>query len=263
MKKIAFALVMGTFVGSAMADVYTNGPVITDLGAGAGGGDVSRLNGDARATTFGLAAGRNAAGPGPYWMCENFSTGANAGGYLLQNVTTLAYISNSTAAISGYLKVYSSDPSAGGTLIYGDFTNARGTSSAWRPNGVNVYRVSNESNLQNTSRQLQAVSMNLGAGVGLAANSTYFLVWTYSAASSTSIFSPMVTKDYSSGAGNAKVYWTGGSPQWRDALANAADASSGVELPYSATYAAVPEPGSIIAIGAGLAALVARRRRKA
>jgi len=269
MKKLAFALVMGAFGASAFADIYNNGPVVTDIGAGAGGADISRLNADPLSGTFGLAAGRNASSPGPYYMADDFTNPLSTK-VKLTRVTVYAYTNNATATTlnGAFIKVLDAAPDGANNLMYGDFVTSRGQNMGFWVNGDTgheVYRVSNMDNASNTQKKIQKADIILGTGVELGPGQTVWLVWTFAASGTTSIFVPMVSHDYANGRGNAfqRKRASDGSDNWAPALATATDEGSRVELPYQAEYETVPEPGTIIAVGAGLAALVARRRRKA
>ncbi|MCW5518334.1 T9SS type A sorting domain-containing protein [Aureitalea sp. L0-47] len=79
----------------------------------------------------------------------------------------------SPASISGVvIQIWDGDPSAGGSVIYGDFINNVWTGAAWS----NTYRES-ESN-PGTGRAIQLVNAELPGGVELAPG-TYWIDWQY------------------------------------------------------------------------------------
>jgi len=262
MKKIAFAVVLGAFASASFADMWDNGSIVgaTGVGAGFGGNDASFFDDDPLATTFGLQESFTASGIGPASLADNYTPTTDV---LVTRFCSYFYINNNAnAAVSaGFIRVYLGNPSAGGVLIYGDVVTSRLLDQGNLMNGAHtVYRASSSDPTASTKLVKQA-SMNLGAGVALLAGGDYWFQWTYRPGTGmgTSLFSPMEAR-----RGDAlQQLRSGGVPVWGPALSSATDNGSQVDLPFCLEYTVVPEPGTIIAVGAGLVALVARRRRKA
>ena len=279
MKKLAFGVVFGVMAASANADFWSNGNLVTNAGAGAGGADISAITADARGATFGLNDNHNGNPPGPFWVSDDFTSG---GLWLVSAVHVYAYVFDSATASmnEAYVRIYQGTPdSLTPTLIYGDGTNNRLTGAAFAQssNGRDIYRTSNAaSTATNTQRHIQDVTIGLGAGVALTAGTQYFVEWSLGAGNVTTTtglsVAPLSLANTNASGPNGLVHYengqpTGGGdgdPNWGPAAINATNVEgSKVDLPFALDYTVVPEPGTMIAVGAGLVALAARRRRKA
>jgi hypothetical protein len=136
-------------------EIYDNGPVINAPGGGPGGSDGSIL----QVTTLGL----NTLGGG-WQLTANNSLADDFTVPTFWNVDSIKVYgyqtgSSTTSSFTGlYIKIYDGDPSAGGTVIWGDFTTNRMVSTYW----INGYRYSD--NNVGTTRPLMAI---VGATPGL------------------------------------------------------------------------------------------------
>lgn len=258
MKKLAFAVVMSVVAGSASAEWWSNGNVVTHTNIGAGGNDISAFNVDPLTTTFGLQVSTSASGIGPASLADNYMT---TGAVAVTKLRVQWYVTNNSAPTldAAYVRVYQGDPKAGGTLIYGDMVTSRLLSSAATDNnGHSVYRTSGSTGTAatNTQRKLQAAVIGTG-NLQLMANTNYYFAWSLNSPDSTSVFGASLGRR---GDGRQELT-SNGAPAWFDALGTATNANSGVDLAFELETTPVPEPGTMIAVGAGLVALIARRRK--
>lgn len=259
MKKLAFAVVMSVVAGSASADWWSNGNVVTHVNGGNGGAnDISAFNVDPLTTTFGLQACINASGIGPASVADNYTPDTDVAVTKLR-VAYYVQSPNEPTLDGGYVRVYAGDPMAGGTLVYGDMVTSRLLSHGYMDNnGHSVYRTAGSTgvNANSTLRRLALATIGTG-DLQLTAGQSYYFAWSLSSTVVTSVFCPTLGRR---GDGRQELT-SNGVPTWFEALGTATNANSDVDLAFELETTAVPEPGTMIAVGAGLVALIARRRK--
>ena len=231
-----------------MAQLWDNGPFITHPGAGFGGAHVSM------ASAVPNSAGNNTNGTivNSFAIADDFTVGGL--GWDVTTVEMFAYDSLAPAGVPRFTSTLMEirDGSPTGTLI------ATGTTS-WAYSGIN--RVFNgAANLLNTDRQVQRVTgvFNVTLNPG-----TYWLV--HSIQTTGSAWTPYVMdpnvqnpNDPITRVGNAMIRNTG---VWAPGTVTTGAWNQAPEHPFIVNGQPVPEPGSMIALGLGAAALLARRRR--
>jgi len=161
------ALALFGFTGVACAQqlppqLFTNGPVVNQIGVGSGGGDVSAIQTDF--VTFGFNCSRSANssfGDDFTTTCGVLWTPQEIEVYAYQND---ALTSNPPTINGAYVRVYDGPPgNPSSNVLFGDFINNRLISTTWKQGatpGTFTYRVPQFS-LANSTRAIQAVRISL------------------------------------------------------------------------------------------------------
>jgi hypothetical protein len=182
------------------AVLYDNGPLITHVGAGVGGADVSALQ---------VSLGMNTLGAGQqyslgYSMADDFTV-TDAAGWQIDDITFFAYQSNSptTSTITGvYVQIWNGDPSSGGSVIWGDLTTNRLLTTGWS----NIYRATDTNYTTTSNRPIMENVATIGTTL---AQGTYWLqVSTDGSASYSGPWAPPITILGQTTTGNALQYTT-------------------------------------------------------
>ena len=192
---------------STRAVLYDNGPLVTHEGTGAGGYDESVLHSGMSTLGFGaqLSAGNS--------MADDFEV---TGSWDIDEIVLYAYQTNAGAGAStitgGYIQIYDGDPSAGGSVIWGDLSTNIMTSTE----DAMIYRNSDGPG-GGTTRAIMsvtcAVDVTLSAG-------TYWLEYQFDGSASFSgPWNPPITITGQPVTGNALQY-TG---SWGPALDGSGD----------------------------------------
>lgn len=253
--------------GSAMAQVYNNGPFVTGIGNGLGGRNTSAI--DPTHNAFG--SGTNANNPGgasggPIRVADDFTvTGpgwdiSSATFYLYQTITSPAVNPLANTITSIRVGVYTSLPTAA-TPDFGDFTTNRQTSAVFS----NVFRVTSTT-LTNDDRAIMAVTVDMTWLQDLTPG-TYWLAWSTTGSTASGPWAVPVTPAAS--GHNARQFLdatgTGAPGTWNQIDGNAGTGSlpgiQPLDLAFQLNYTEVPTPGAVAV--AGLAGLAGLRRRRA
>lgn len=235
MKKLAI-LSLVAVAGISSAAIYDNGPFITNPTGGAGGAAISELI--APQSTYGIGVQQTAGNSG----ADDFTvTGA---GWKVSKIRLYSYQTNATA-----YTITSADWSVTGSNVNGSalFSGTGGTNG-----GFQAYRVLSTAPT-NTARPIYAVDINVNFVLN---PGQHWLRFTLQGSLASGPWYPLVTPRPGTANGQQAVN--------NGAFAPYIEAGSGEsqDFPFQLTYEVVPEPATMIALGAGIAAVAARRRRK-
>jgi hypothetical protein len=181
------------------AILFDNGPLVTNPGGGAGGADLSALQ---------VSLGMNTLGAGHqfalgYSMADDFTIPAGES-WDITNITFFAYQTNSTttSTMTGvYVQIWNGAPNAGGSVIWGDLTTNRLSTTAW----ANIYRAS-DTTPTNTARPVMAsvaavTPPTLPAG-------TYWVQWSTDGSLASGPWAPPISILGQTTTGNALQFTT-------------------------------------------------------
>lgn len=150
------------------ATVYDNGPLINNAGGGAGGADLSVLQGNLGLSTLG--AGHQVGADNR--VADQFTV--PAGGWQLGCAVFYAYQTGSTTTstiTAVNVRIWDGSPGAmGSNIVFGDTTTNRMISTSWS----NIYRVT-DTTLTATNRPIMTQVVDLGS-LNLAPG-TYWIDW--------------------------------------------------------------------------------------
>lgn len=208
-------------------------------------------------TILGFGLNYLAAGGG-IRVADDFTvTGA---GWNITSATVFAYQTGSTTTstlTSGVLEIWNGVPGGGGSVVFGDTTTNRLTSSTFS----NIYRIGNAGgSATSTTRPVMSATLSVGTTLG---PGTYWIDYGVAGSLASGPFGPDVTIVGQLGkAGANAVQWN--LTAWVP-LIDTATSGTGTapqDMPFILTGTPVPEPASIAALGIGFLALIRRRRRR-
>ncbi|MEO8195263.1 MAG: hypothetical protein ABI689_00930 [Thermoanaerobaculia bacterium] len=165
------------------AILYDNGPLVTNVGAGAGGADASAVQTAVLQSTYGFG---NQVLNGNR-MADDFTV--PAGGWNISTITFYAYQTGSTTTTTindVRLQIWDGVPGVGGSsVVFGDTTTNRLAGSSWS----NIYRVL-DTGLLDSTRPIMAnvVTVNTILPAG-----TYWLDWVTGGTLASGPWAPPVT----------------------------------------------------------------------
>ncbi|PKP23349.1 MAG: hypothetical protein CVU06_08715, partial [Bacteroidetes bacterium HGW-Bacteroidetes-22] len=178
--------------GPTDAELFNNGPFVNSPGTGAGGADESILQGGLGMTTYGSG-------------CQQTAGNSIADDVVVPSAWTVDELdvftyqtgSTTTSTITGAMvRVWNGDPTAGGTVIWGDLTTNIMTATSW----TNAYR-NDDGPGGSTNRPIMKVTCNIG-GLSLAPG-TYWFEWTLTGSGSSGPWAPAITINGQTTTGNA------------------------------------------------------------
>ncbi|HET9048340.1 MAG TPA: GEVED domain-containing protein [Chiayiivirga sp.] len=197
--------------------LYDNGPLVTDVGAGSGGLDVSALQTAAGATTY----GSNVSSANGFRVADDFVV--PAGGWTVDTVTVYAYQTGSTTTstmTAANLQIWNGPPGqAGSTVVFGDTTTNRMAGTAFS----NIYRTL-DTDLANSQRPIMAVVVTVGTTLPAG---TYWVDWQLSGSLASGPWAPPVTIAGAVGAPGANALQYDGT-----AWVAAVDGSTAQDYPF-------------------------------
>ncbi len=125
---------ISTSYSSDLALLFDNGPLVTHPGGGAGGADASALQTALTLTLYGFGAQISAGNS----MADDFIISGADWEITEMQFFTYQTGSTTTSTINDLrVQIYNGPPNAGGTVIWGDLTTNRLSSTSW----TNIYRV--------------------------------------------------------------------------------------------------------------------------
>jgi len=183
------------------AMLYDNGPAFNTPGGHVSGADLSLLE---------TALGMNTLGAGHqftlgYRMADDFTVPAGET-WTIDSLVFYAYQTNSTttSTITGvYFQIWDGDPSAGGTIVWGDLTTNRLSNTYWS----NIYRGSD-----NVSTARPIMRNVCGTSGLVLTEGTYWIDWSTDGSLTSGPWAPPIAILGQTTTGNALQYTTAWAP---------------------------------------------------
>lgn len=169
---------------SDFIQLYDNGPLITHPGGGAGGNAASAVQTALGNSTYGFGAQISAGNS----IADDFTV--TGSGWNIDEMQFFTYQTGSTttSTINNLrIQIYNAAPNAGGTVVWGDLTTNRLTSTSW----TNIYRVL-DTDLLNTQRPIMRAVAQFTPAINLPAG-TYWVEFQFGGTLSSGPWAPPVT----------------------------------------------------------------------
>ena len=207
--------------------LYDNGPLVTHPGGGGGGADASAVQTALRMSLYGFGFQSTV----PNRMADDFVV-TDAAGWDVSTITFFGYQTGSTTTSTFtdiYVQIWDGDPSAGGTVVWGDYTTNRLQSTGWS----NIYRVL-DTTLTDTQRPVMAIVATIGTTL---AQGTYWVDFSAAGSGASGPWAPPISILGTTATGNALQYTTSGGV-WAAALDSGSGAQQG--MPFIIDGTVVP-----------------------
>ncbi|MBL7906500.1 MAG: carboxypeptidase regulatory-like domain-containing protein [Bacteroidales bacterium] len=179
-------------LGSSRNILYDNGPLVNSPGTGAGGADESILQSDLGMGTYGFGMQQTAGNT----VADDFEV---TGNWNIENFEFFGYQTGSTttSTFTGvFCRVWDGDPTAGGTVIWGDLTTNVLESTEW----ANIYRNNNGPGGATDRPVMRIVAATDGLTL---APGTYWVEWQTTGSGSSGPWVPAITITGQTTTGNA------------------------------------------------------------
>ena len=177
--------------------LYDNGPLVNSPGTGSGGADESILQSGLGMGTYGFGFQQSAGNS----VADDFEV---TGNWTIETIDFFGYQTGSTttSTFTGvFCRIWNGDPTAGGTVIWGDLVTNRMTSTAW----ANIYRNNNGPGGA-TDRPVMRITAET-PGLTLAPG-TYWVEWQTTGSLASGPWVPPITIEGQTTTGNAIQYTT-------------------------------------------------------
>ncbi len=177
--------------------LYDNGPLVNSPGTGSGGADESILQSGLGMGTYGFGFQQSAGNS----VADDFEV---TGNWTIETIDFFGYQTGSTttSTFTGvFCRIWNGDPTAGGTVIWGDLVTNRMTSTAW----ANIYRNNNGPGGA-TDRPVMRITAET-PGLTLAPG-TYWVEWQTTGSLASGPWVPPITIEGQTTTGNALQYTT-------------------------------------------------------
>ena len=164
-------------------------------------------------------------------MADDFVV-TDAAGWQIDDITFFGYQTGSTttSTFTGiYVQIWDGDPSAGGTVVFGDIVTNRLLTTGWS----NIYRVL-DTNLTATNRPVMEIVATIGT---VLAQGTYWLDFSATGSLSSGPWAPPISILGTTATGNALQYTTS-SGAWGAALDSGSQSQQG--MPFIINGSVVP-----------------------
>jgi hypothetical protein len=207
--------------------LYDSGPVVTHPGGGAGGADASAVQTALLMSVYGFG---HALSTG-YRVADDFTV-TDAGGWDIDSFVFGAYQTGSgtTSTINHVnVRIWDGDPSAGGTVIWGDTTTNRLATTGWS----NIYRVLDTA-LTDTQRPIMYVEATVGTTLP---PGTYWIDWQVGGSGASGPWAPPISILGQTTTGNALQY-DPATTTWNPLIDTGSSAQQG--LPFEVQGLVVP-----------------------
>jgi hypothetical protein len=249
MKRTLVIAMACAMVGSAHAQLWNNGGMVTHPGAGPGGVDVSMASQIDPPST----AGSNVRDT--FRLADNFVV--TGPGWIVNSIRTYGYETNAVTPgwTGGSLRIWNAEPGTMGASVIFDQTYTSGQMGVTYTNINRVFH--GAANISNTARRIHAI--NFGTGNLVLNPGTYWIDWNVTGGASG--WGNYVMQANPNDPNQPSTVF-GDGRQWQGTMWQPTAQAPGVEIPFQVHGEVVPEPGTMIALGAGIAAIAARRRRR-
>ena len=137
------------------AVLWDNGPLVTHPAGGAGGADASAVQTASLMSLYGFGFQSTV----PNRMADDFTV-TDAGGWQIDEIVFFGYQTGSSTTSTFtdvYVQIWDGAPNAGGTVVWGDYTTNRLSTTAW----TNIYRVL-DTTLTDSNRPIMSLVATVG-----------------------------------------------------------------------------------------------------